>query len=437
MENFDKGSHLKKLINKINGQPESYGRKAQYIFGKTLGAGSFGIVRYARNLDTGEEVAVKIILKKALKGHEDTVLAELDLLSELSHPHVVGFRDWFESKDKFYIVTQLATGGEMFDRIIKKGRFTEHDASLVIVQVLEALQYLHHKNIVHRDLKPENILYLTPEDNSNIVLADFGIAKKLQSADDKIHSSAGSFGYAAPEVVMGLGHGKPCDIWSLGVITYTVLCGYSPFRSENVHDFVEEVKNNNGVVFHADYWKSVSKDARRFIIKALQFNPDNRPTVDQLLNDPWLIDVAKEHKEMDLLPQIKAKFDGKSKFKQAIELVMLNNRVSKLKDIQTEDDDDPNEINIFGDEGSLVSEEAIKDAQKNTAHPLISWGKFKQALPDAEMSKSSLSKPMTEDSKLNSPERKKDLTQGAFVQLVHNKDRVSQFTDENRKRDDQ
>ena len=134
---------LKRLFNKISGQPESYNRKSHLTFGRTLGAGSFGIVRYARDNVRAEDVAVKIILKKTLKGDEQVVIDELELLRLLQHPHIVGFRDWFESREKFYIVTQLATGGELFDRIVQQGRFTEHDASLVIVQILEAIEYLH------------------------------------------------------------------------------------------------------------------------------------------------------------------------------------------------------------------------------------------------------------------------------------------------------
>lgn len=436
------GHQLKKLINKLSGQPASYARKEIYTFGRTLGAGSFGIVRYARDNATNEEVAVKIILKKALKGKEQFVIDELNLLQELHHPHIVGFRDWFESKDKFYLVTQLATGGELFDRIIQKGRFTEHDASLVIVQMLEALTYLHAKNIVHRDLKPENILYITPDENSNVVLADFGIAKRLQSSDEKLTSSAGSFGYAAPEVIMG-NHGKPCDIWSLGVITYTLLCGYSPFRSENVQDFIAEVKNNNAVIFHADYWRDVSKDARRFIIKALQFNPDNRPTADELLNDPWLVTIAAEHKEADLLPNLKQGFDAKAKFKQAIELVKLHNKIDKLKAIQTDDDDDPSEINLFGDEGSIISGSklGVVPEPKEESKVFNNWQKMRDSLgamaPSNEVSRASLSpiKSPYEDRKKTLPPneetKKSHLTSNAFVQLVHaaseNKDRVASF----------
>ncbi|GBL48314.1 Calmodulin-dependent protein kinase cmk2 [Candidozyma auris] len=431
--------HFKKLINKISGQPESYSRKSKYTFGKTLGAGSFGIVRYARDNETGEDVAVKIILKKALKSkeHEQFIVDELSLLQELKHPHIVGFRDWFESKDKFYLVTQLATGGELFDRIVQQGRFTEHDASIVVTQMLEAIKYLHDRNIVHRDIKPENVLYLTEKPDSAIVLADFGIAKKLQDPKEKLMSSAGSFGYAAPEVITGTGHGKPCDIWSLGVVTYTILCGYSPFRSENVQDFIAEVRHNDAVVFHADYWRTVSKDARRFIIKALQYDPERRATADQLLNDPWLVSIAKKHSDADLLPNLKQNFDARGKFRQAIEVVKLANRIKKLKQLQTEEDDDPNEINLFGDEGSVVSDSDLPDTNKDSdsqtevktkGGALFNWKKINESLADAENeSTASLS---SKSSHRKSAD-KSSLTSSAFVQLVQaateNKERVSEF----------
>lgn len=125
------------------------------------------------------------------------------------------------------------------------------------------------------DLKPENLLYLTKDAHSNLILADFGIAKMLDSKDEVLTTMAGSFGYAAPEVMLKKGHGKPVDMWSLGVITYTLLCGYSPFRSENLQDLVEECCNSS-VTFHERYWKDVSDDAKDFIQRLLQPVPEDR-----------------------------------------------------------------------------------------------------------------------------------------------------------------
>lgn len=129
------------------------------------------------------------------------------------------------------------------------------------------------------DLKPENLLYLTRAPDSDLVLADFGIAKMLDTKDEVLTTMAGSFGYAAPEVMLKKGHGKPVDMWSLGVITYTLLCGYSPFRSENLQDLIEECCSAK-VIFHERYWKDVSDDAKNFIGHLLQPDPNDRVTAD-------------------------------------------------------------------------------------------------------------------------------------------------------------
>jgi calcium/calmodulin-dependent protein kinase I len=135
------------------------------------------------------------------------------------------------------------------------------------------------------DLKPENLLYLTKAPDSDLVLADFGIAKTLHSKDEVLRTMAGSFGYAAPEVMMKMGHGKPVDMWSLGIITYTLLCGYPPFRSEVLQDLIDECNACN-VVFHERYWKDVSNDAKDFILKLLRANPAERWTSEVRLGFP-------------------------------------------------------------------------------------------------------------------------------------------------------
>ncbi|KAH6709598.1 kinase-like domain-containing protein [Leptodontidium sp. 2 PMI_412] len=331
------------MLNKLHGQPESYDKKAKYRFGRTLGAGTYGIVREADG-PTGK-VAVKIILKKNVKGNEQMVYDELEMLQRMKHPHIVKFVDWFESRDKYYIVTQLATGGELFDRICEQGRFTEKDASQTIRQVLEAVDYLHDNNVVHRDLKPENLLYLTPNPGSDLVLADFGIAKMLDSKDEVLTTMAGSFGYAAPEVMLKKGHGKPVDMWSLGVITYTLLCGYSPFRSENLQELIEECSSAR-VIFHERYWKDVSDDAKDFIGHLLQPDADDRSTSKQALRHSWLSgENATDH---NLLPEIKA-YMAKARLRRGIEIVKLANRIEMLKMQEDEEEDVPGQADVPAD----------------------------------------------------------------------------------------
>jgi calcium/calmodulin-dependent protein kinase I len=177
------------------------------------------------------------------------------------------------------------------------------------------------------DLKPENLLYLTPAHSSSLVLADFGIAKMLDSSSEVLTTMAGSFGYAAPEVMLKHGHGKPVDMWSLGVITYTLLCGYSPFRSENLPDLIEECRHGR-IVFHERYWKDVSPEAKAFIKRLLEPDPDKRYTSVEAMKDVWLTGTTASDK--DILPELRA-YMAKARLKRGIEIVRLANRIEALK----------------------------------------------------------------------------------------------------------
>ncbi|KAL2041333.1 hypothetical protein N7G274_005715 [Stereocaulon virgatum] len=351
------------MMNKLSGQPDSYDKKAQYRFGRTLGAGTYGIVREAEC--GAERFAIKIILKKNVKGNERMVYDEMVLLQRMKHPNIVRFHDWFESKDKYYIVTQLATGGELFDRICEYGKFTEKDASQTIKQVLEAVDYLHYNNVVHRDLKPENLLYLTKDPQSSLVLADFGIAKMLDSKDAMLNTMAGSFGYAAPEIMLKQGHGKPVDMWSLGVITYTLLCGYSPFRSENVADLIEECKSGR-VVFHGRYWKDVSSDAKNFIVSLLQPDPSKRLSSEEALQDVWL--TGNTASDFNLLPEFRA-YMAKARLKRGINIIKLANRIEALKMQDPEDVD-----------GTLSQPDIPADSAEQAGQALAKKGSMESGL---------------------------------------------------------
>lgn len=277
------------LHNPLVRQPASYVKKKEYTFKKTLGEGTFGIVRAAswNAANPPINVAVKVISKKSLKGHDEIVQGEMDVLKGLDQPHVVKFLDWFESKDKFYLVFEEATGGELFDRIISRGRFTEVDACNTIRAVLSAIQYLHHHHIVHRDVKPENILYRTKAEDANVVLVDFGIARHLQNDNEVLTNVCGSFGYCAPEILSKKGHGKAVDLWSLGVITYTMLCGYTPFRSDDPDVLAAETQRGK-IDFHDRYWKNVSSEAKDFVKHCLMVDPSKRITADEAMKHPWI-----------------------------------------------------------------------------------------------------------------------------------------------------
>ncbi|WFD31474.1 calcium/calmodulin-dependent protein kinase [Malassezia sp. CBS 17886] len=346
-------------------QPPSYGKKQEYSFHKTLGKGTFGVVRAAtRQTANGpQKVAVKVVSKHLLKGHEEVVMREIETVRGLDQPHIIKLLDWFESKDKFYLVFEEADGGELFDRL-SRGRFTEEDAKSTIYVVLEAIAYMHRHHTVHRDIKPENILYRTPADDSNIVLVDFGIAAHLRDTDDDHHLKGlcGSVGYAAPEVIARQGHGKPVDMWGLGVVTFAMLCGYAPFSSADPQLFRKQVAEGK-IEFDNKYWQSVSAEAIDFVKRCLTLDPDRRITAEEALHHPWF--AMRRDDAGDVSAGLRDNY--RSRWKAAVSAVRATQRFGKAiqpREPCTEppsplySDEDDADAQAWGEEGDGAERES-------------------------------------------------------------------------------
>ena len=300
----------------------------EYILGKTLGKGDFSHVRLAIHKDTKQDRAVKIIQKK--KVDMKRLLAEISIVSKLSHPSIMEVYEVFEDTKKVYIVSEYCKGGELFDIISKKRNFSEKEACIIMEQLLSGICYSHKNGIVHRDLKPENILLEDKSRNLEIKIVDWGYATQMKQRE-RLHEMDGISYYIAPEVLEG-DYDEKCDIWSCGVILYILLCGYAPFYGENDKEIYKQVLKGE-YDFPKEEWQNVSEEAKNLIKKMLEKDTKKRITALDALQDKWF-KINKQKKTSNkllaknVLKNMK-KFKKNKKFEKATMSFIVNQLVLK------------------------------------------------------------------------------------------------------------
>jgi len=241
--------------------------------------------------ETKEWFAIKSIRKSKVSKIE-VLKREIEILKEVDHPNIIKLISVHEDQKYIHLITELCTGGELFDRIIAKtqseeGHFSERDAANLVWCILDAIHYCHEvQQIVHRDLKPENFLFLTEEEDSPVKIIDFGLSRHDDQAFGVMKTKVGTPYYVAPEV-LNREYTKSCDIWSIGVITYILLCGYPPFYGDSDNQIFESVRAGR-FDFPSPDWDSISDAAKDFICCMLRMDSSKRLTAAQALKHKWI-----------------------------------------------------------------------------------------------------------------------------------------------------
>ncbi|CAB1352147.1 unnamed protein product, partial [Coregonus sp. 'balchen'] len=270
--------------------------------------GATSVVCRCRQKGTQKPYAVKTLKKTVDK---KIVRTEIGVLLRLSHPNIIKLKEIFETPSEISLVLELVTGGELFDRVVEKGFYTERDAADAVIQVLEAVAYLHENGVVHRDLKPENLLYATAAPDAPLKIADFGLSKII---DDQVtmKTVCGTPGYCAPEILRGSAYGPEVDVWSVGVITYILLCGFEPFFDDRGDQYM---------------FKRILNCEYEFVRKLIVQDPKKRLTTLQALQHPWVTGKAVNSAHMDTAQKKLQEFNARRKLKAAVKAVVASSRL--------------------------------------------------------------------------------------------------------------
>ncbi|KAI9724587.1 MAG: hypothetical protein M1828_003610 [Chrysothrix sp. TS-e1954] len=318
---------------------ESKGKMPQYpglerwTLVEKMGDGAFSNVYRAKdNQGQYPQVAIKVVRKFEMNSSQrSNILKEVQIMRKIDHPNIVKLVDFSEARQYYYIVLELCPGGELFHQIVRLTYFSEDLSRHVIVQVAEALEYLHEDaGVVHRDIKPENLLFYpvpfiptkhpkprAPEDEDKadegefikgvgaggigvIKIADFGLSKVIW--DSQTMTPCGTVGYTAPEIVKDERYSKSVDMWALGCVLYTLLCGFPPFYDESIQVLTEKVARGQ-YTFLSPWWDDISKSAQDLVSHLLTVDPEKRYDIKQFLNHPWIRESTEEtHAAADAPP---------------------------------------------------------------------------------------------------------------------------------------
>ncbi|XP_074944935.1 serine/threonine-protein kinase MARK1 isoform X13 [Phalacrocorax aristotelis] len=282
--------NIPRCRNSITSTNEEHPHIGNYRLLKTIGKGNFAKVKLARHVLTGREVAVKIIDKTQLNPTSlQKLFREVRIMKILNHPNIVKLFEVIETEKTLYLVMEYASGGEVFDYLVAHGRMKEKEARAKFRQIVSAVQYCHQKCIVHRDLKAENLLL---DADMNIKIADFGFSNEF-TVGNKLDTFCGSPPYAAPELFQGKKYDGPeVDVWSLGVILYTLVSGSLPFDGQNLKELRERVlRGKYRIPFY------MSTDCENLLKKLLVLNPIKRGSLEQIMRDRWM-NVGHEEEEL-------------------------------------------------------------------------------------------------------------------------------------------
>ncbi|CAH2079999.1 unnamed protein product [Thlaspi arvense] len=284
-------------------------RVGKYEVGRTIGEGTFAKVKFARNTDTGENVAIKIMAKSTILKHRmvDQIKREISIMKIVRHPNIVRLYEVLASPSKIYIVLEFVTGGELFDRIVHNGRIEENEARKYFQQLVDAIAHCHCKGVYHRDLKPENLLL---DVNGNLKVSDFGLSALPQRGVELLRTTCGTPNYVAPEVLSGQGYdGSAADIWSCGVILFVILAGFLPFSETDLPALYRKI---NAAEFSCPPW--FSAEVKSLIQRILDPNPKTRIKIQGIRKDPWFrlnyVPIRATNEEQVNLDDIRAVFDG-------------------------------------------------------------------------------------------------------------------------------